>query len=70
MIKKLWIVLSFLLVVALVLSACGPSETPTEEPVVTEEPMETEEPEEKMEPEEEEEMMTLEGTITLWHALK
>ncbi|MGD8752214.1 MAG: extracellular solute-binding protein [Anaerolineales bacterium] len=69
MMKKIWFVLSFLLVVALVLSACGPSETPTEEPVVTEEPMETEEPEEKMEPEEEE-MMTLEGTITLWHALK
>jgi maltose-binding protein MalE len=58
MTKKLWIVLSFVLIASLVLAACGPSETPTEEP------------EEEMEPEEEEEMMTLEGTITLWHSLK
>ena len=60
--KKMWLLISILLIASLALGACGGAE-PTEEPVV--EPVETEE-EEVMEPEEK--MLT--GTVTLWHSLK
>jgi maltose-binding protein MalE len=79
MMKKLWMMISVLLIAAMALAACGPSETATEAPPApTEKPAEPEkmEPEEAEEPEMEEpeeaepEEMTLEGSVSLWHAWK
>jgi len=53
--KKIWILISFMLLAVLALAACGGGETP--EP--TQAPAATEEPE-----------MAVKGTITLWHAWK
>ncbi|GAB4398482.1 MAG: hypothetical protein OHK0052_21600 [Anaerolineales bacterium] len=58
--KKIWSLLSLLLIAAMMLAACAPASTPTPAPVATEKPMATEEmPVETK----------LTGTITLWHAL-
>lgn len=60
MTKKIWFLISLLLIGALVLAACGPQATPTTAP----EPTEAAEPTEG-----EPQMAELSGTITLWHAL-
>lgn len=64
--KKIFLILSLLIVTAMTLAACAPAATPTEappaeteEPVATEEPVETEEP-----------AMGLACTVSLWHSLK
>ncbi len=56
MTKKLWTVLSILLIAVLALAACSPAATPT--------------PEEPATGGEGGEAMDLSGTITIWHALK
>lgn len=62
MVKKLWLIISIMLIASMALAACGQQATPTEETAVEEEqPVATEAPTE--------EEMKLEGTVTLWHAL-
>ncbi|MBE0411175.1 MAG: maltose ABC transporter substrate-binding protein [Anaerolineales bacterium] len=53
--KKIWSILTFLLVVSLLLAACGPADTPTPEPTATQpvQPTETPEPTEPPPPTEE-----------------
>jgi maltose-binding protein MalE len=65
--KKIWSLISLFLITAMLLAACGPSATPTEEPMATEEAMATEEPKAEVT---EEPAPSLTGTITLWHSLK
>ncbi len=72
--KKGWIVLALLVVLALTLTACGSKATPTAAPQpeateameATEAPSATEAPEATEAPAE----ATLKGTVTLWHAWK
>jgi ABC-type glycerol-3-phosphate transport system substrate-binding protein len=75
--KKLFVVLGLLVIAAMVLTACGGNNTPTDEPMneepneepMNEEPMD-EEPmdEEPMDEEPMDEMMDLSGvTVTFWH---
>ncbi len=63
MFKKLWFVISLLLIASMALAACGPKATPT--PEVTEPPVATEEATPAGGGE-----AKLMGTVTLWHALK
>ncbi len=77
--KKIWFVLSVLLVAAFVLTACGKQTTPTAAPAPTQAPAKTQAPKPTEAPTKAPTQApkptatpkpTLKGTVTLWHAWK